>query len=400
MRRTVTAPVLAGLGATVAAVAAAFLAPSSPPAASPICAPAAGTPHASPAPAPATPSRSPDAVPEKEVRAALAWLAAQQDPTGAFGPPTPRVGTTALALLAFMAAGNTENRGPHATQVTRAIRYLMDRAEKRSDPNGRRPDGLYINFDQDNASQMHGHGFATLALSQACGMFGVRRHSSEWSDRLREVISGSVALILSSQAEVGDGSGWMYDPFNIADHEGSMTVCMIQALRSARDVGFAVPASVIDRAVRYVRRSRKDDGSFRYGLNQDRSSFELTAAAISTLLFAGHYDDRDVRLGREYLLSHGRLETFASHPTSAEFPFYGMFYTALCLWFDYDRDTFGRYFPAIVRWFLALHDPGSGRFRDLREGRTRREEYGDIYATAMATLTLQVPLGILPIFQR
>src|SRR6185436_14366968 len=182
-----------------------------------------------------------------------AWLIKQQNRDGSFSIERSEatraapVAVTALAALSLMAAGSLPDRGEHERTVRAAVDWLVDHCNE---------DGFFTT-DSDSISRMHGHGYALLALTQACGMYG---QDDEGRKRLRSAIDRGVHLIESSQGETG---GWWYDPRKHPDHEGSVTVCMIQALRTARDAGFAVDKEVINRAVNYMKRSQEpSSGAF------------------------------------------------------------------------------------------------------------------------------------------
>src|SRR5690606_26517385 len=111
------------------------------------------------------------------VRRAHEWLVEHQNPDGSFSvlrsqsAKSAPVAVTALAALSLMAAGNLPDRPLEARDrvdnvVKRAIDWLIAH---------NRPDGAeagYFYDDGDTISKMHGQGYATLALTQAVGMYG------------------------------------------------------------------------------------------------------------------------------------------------------------------------------------------------------------------------------------
>src|SRR5262249_7610463 len=149
------------------------------------------------------------------------------------------VAVTSLAILSFMASGHLPDRGSHQQAVQRAVDWLGAHCGG---------DG-YFTTDGEQ-SQEHGQGHAVLAAPQGDGLGAGGRGKR---DQLRAAIERGVSLIEASQ---GETNGWWYEPRRVAEHEGSITVCMIQALRAARDIGFAVNKGVIDRALGYVERSQ------------------------------------------------------------------------------------------------------------------------------------------------
>jgi hypothetical protein len=333
------------------------------------------------------------------VEGSLAFLEHSQNVDGSFGGPEAqqiRIGTTALACLAFMAHGDTEYRGRYHDTVERAVKFLLSCVT----PTGERA-GYFV-ASGDTLSRMHGQGFATLALAEAYGMFGVRRKFVTSADAMKKAVIAAVRIIVKSQTPMG---GWFYEPFEDTHDEGSITVCMIQALRAARDAGFEVPHRSVESACEYVRKSQNPDGSFRYSLHGNpQATFELAAAACSTLIHAGRYYDRSVRAGRDYVWGKAFDEFLVDPPRGH--PYYGLFYAVQMLWFDYDDDVssrydrMSRYHPRIVEWFEERFDSGTGVFRDDGIPRHSESDFGAVYRTALAALTLQIPESSLPIFQR
>src|SRR5262249_4946694 len=80
-----------------------------------------------------------------------------------------------------------------------------------------------------------------------------------------------------------------------------ITITMAQALRAGEDIGVHVPRTTIERAIDYVKRSQKPDGSFRYSLSDESATIALTAAAIATLQAAGHYAGPEIDEGYAWL---------------------------------------------------------------------------------------------------
>ena len=73
------------------------------------------------------------------------------------------------------------------------------------------------------------------------------------------------------------------------------------------------------------------------------------------------------------------------------FQWYGSFYAAQSYWAHRDRRMFRQWWPAFVAY--CADDQWS-------DGSFHHGDYGQVYATAMVSLTLQVPFGYLPLFQR
>jgi hypothetical protein len=117
-------------------------------------------------------------------------------------------------------------------------------------------------------------------------------------------------------------------------------------------------------------------------------------AALSTLNAAGIYDSPELQGGLRYL--RRSLESVSSPWKAAEeeYEYYANFYAAQVL-YQRQGDLWKRWYPAARDHLLSKQRSVSHRDRAYWESR-----FGDEYATAMAVLILEVPLGYLPIFQR
>lgn len=331
---------------------------------------------------------APAALGEREhaaLQRGLRWLAGQQSPLedGAFasggGRQNVPVPVAALAALAFMAAGSGPDRGPYGAQVAKAIDYLL----ARTDLVPGSPTWGYIASEGDAQSRMHGHAFASIALAQAWSMSA----RTPRGRRVGEALAAAVALMQNSQGLEG---GWMYEPRRTIEHENSVTVVIVQALRAARDAGVSVDADVIARAVAYIRRCQMEDGSFRYALGSGETSVALTAAGLTTLNSAGVYEGPEIDRAVEALWRRlGLREDQADAP--ARFPFYERFYLAQALWQHSDLRLYERWVVLERERVLAAQQP-DGSWPDV--------QFGACYATAMNCLFLAIPDGLLPIFQR
>jgi hypothetical protein len=328
---------------------------------------------------------------QEAVDGGLAYLAGQQHPDGSIGDDDYRIAVTALAGLAFMANGSTVTTGRYAAEVRRAVEFFLDlRADEGK---------VWHIALRDDKSRLHGHGYATLFLSQAYGTAGGWSRREDLGDALR----AAIALIVMGQERQG---GWGYVPLD-SMHEGSITVTQLQALRAARDAGIYVPAATIRDALEYLDKSkveRSDWAYFVYRLGTASSpSFPLAAAAISSLNAVGSYRSTTVEKGLAFLRRYvpGIDESgYASRDQRYEqFYYYGQLYAVQAM-FQSGGDDWELWFPQIRRELLRRQEKVS-RGRLSRWGEHASESrYGYEYPTAVACLILQVPYRLLPVFQR
>ncbi len=304
---------------------------------------------------------------DKAIKSGLAWLGRAQNADGSFGVGTYRgnIAVTSLCGLAFMASGSSPGRGPHGSQIDKALVYVMDNTSQ-------------AGFIAVSASSTHGpmysHGFGTLFLAEAYGM----THRPE----IREKLQKAVRLIIDSQNIEG---GWRYQPVR-HDADLSVTICQINALRAARNAGLYVPKETVDACIRYVKRSQNHDGGFKYMLQGGASAFPRSAAGVVALQSAGEYDTKEVREGIGYLRQYIREIKLGNRYSHY---FYGHYYAAQAMWLRGGAE-WSEWYPAI-RDELIRRQVTAGFWSD-----TICNEYG----TAMALIILQIPNNYLPIFQR
>ncbi|MGE0709971.1 MAG: prenyltransferase/squalene oxidase repeat-containing protein [Planctomycetota bacterium] len=321
---------------------------------------------------------------KRAIDESVEWLAAQQfERSGRWAakPPQFQMSVTALAGLALLAHGVTPDSGPHAETLRRCLLWVLD-AQKTDEPFA----GLLCDSKEPMAESerpMHGHGFALLLLGQA---YGTSRDPV-----LRERIHRAIALgVRLTERTISPAGGWFYWPSHVrgnARDEGSVTITQIQALRSARNAGVAVSASVVERAVSYIKRSQNPDGGVRYMLRPSSSpaSAALTSAGIVVLQDAGEYHGDAIERAYGYLRTNLRTDL----PEEQKWFFYTHLYASQAM-FQRGGASWKAYFPKIRNQLLEMRQGAHWESRDV----------GPAYATAMALLILQLPNRFLPIHQR
>ena len=293
----------------------------------------------------------------------------------------PHVGVTSLALISFLAGGHVPGRGPYGGVIERGVGFVLAQVGE---------NGEIKAF----GSRMYSHAFATLFLSEVYGM--TRRED------VRQALQMAVNLIVDSQNREG---GWRYKPF-ARESDMSITVCQVLALRSARNVGIAVPARTIRDAENYVRRSAvgsndsgnrfdhfspyNEGGAFRYQLRgHSRATFPLTAAGVTTLHAAGIYDDPIIDDAFDYL--DGQMPDFNQHYIGHYFFYYGHYY-AVQAYYTAGGSKWRNYFRQMRGLLVSRQDADGSWPCHIGPGKA--------FSTAVATLILQIPYQSLPIFQR
>ena len=216
---------------------------------------------------------------ESAVQAALDWLARNESPDGhwsvrqheggraasADGRDRRHAGVeadtavTGLALLAFLASGQTHRDGLHKDEVRRGLEYLVSVQADDGNLAGR----------ADVFARMYSHAMAAFALSEAYGMTG--------DVRLREAVQRAVAYTVAAQDPYG--GGWRYRPGDPGDT--SQLGWQLMALKSAELAGVPIPDATREGMVHFLRSvgsgSHGGLASYRPGEQTTRS---MTAEAL------------------------------------------------------------------------------------------------------------------------
>jgi Prenyltransferase and squalene oxidase repeat len=315
---------------------------------------------------------------QRAIDRGLEFLARNQHDDGSLGERQYRgnVAVTSLGGLAFLAAGHQPGRGPRGKVVLDAVQFVLGQED------ARRP-GFLHNPLASPHGPMYGHGFGTLFLAEVHGMI----HGKKLRDDLHDKLKRAVDIIISSQN--GEG-GWRYQPER-RDADISVTICQIMALRAARNAGFHVPKSTVDKCIEYVKGCQSHDGGFRYMKQGGPPAFARTAAGVVALHSAGVYKSPEVESGLRYLMQYKPNQAFPRRDLPDLHYFYGHYYAAQAMW------TAGE--PRWSEWFPAIREELVSRSR-MREDGSWSDSICSHYATAMACIILQIPNNYLSILQK
>ena len=316
---------------------------------------------------------------EAAVAQGLAWLARHQAADGSWrfdlsgcrcdgacrnpGSVRSTTAATGMALLPFLGAGQTHERGEHAQTVTRGLYYLMSKMQ--ATPRG----------GDLSEGTMYGHGVATLALAEALGMTGDRM--------LVPYVRDAVRFLETSQDM--HGGGWRYLPGQPGDT--TVTAWQLAALKSAALAGVEVPSPTIHGICEFLDRVQVQGGEG-YGYIAPQKDRPCTSA-IGLLCriytawpeqatldrglarLAGRGPDREA-VYQNFYLSQALL--LRNHP-------------AWPRWNAKNRDHL------VARQDGVGHEAGSWSFADADTA-----PGGRLGHTALAILTLEVYYRLLPIY--
>lgn len=270
---------------------------------------------------------------------------------------------TGIALLPFLGAGQTHERGEHAQTVTRGLYYLMSKMQ--ATPRG----------GDLSEGTMYGHGVATLALAEALGMTGDRM--------LVPSVRDAVRFLETSQDM--HGGGWRYLPGQPGDT--TVTAWQLAALKSAALAGVEVPSPTIHGICEFLDRLQVRGGEG-YGYLGPQENRPCTSAiGLLCRIYTAWPEQATLDRG---------LGTLAARGPDRE-AVYQNFYLAQALllrnhaawprWNARNRDQL------VARQDRGGHEVGSWVFADADTA-----PGGRLGHTALAILTLEVYYRLLPIY--
>jgi hypothetical protein len=315
---------------------------------------------------------------ERAIARGLKYLAGTQQEDGAWGNDQwpKHTGISGFCLMALLSSGSTPGEGPYGAECQKAVDFLLEQIK----PSG------FCATKWTSYGPMYGHAVATLALSECYGMAP--------REDMREKLRKAVDVIVRSQHPDG---GWRYLPVPTGDSDISVTVCQVMALRSARNAGFTVPKGTIDRAVEYVRRCARPDGSFSYQVG-GTPTFACTAAGLTTLFGAGVYHDKQLELSTAYLSRNAPDVDGQTRWAESGHYFYGHYY-AIQAMYQAGGKHWENWYPKIRNALVKNQDRDGGWDEGVYVAK-KTGNIGRVYATASALTILQAPKRYLPIFQR
>lgn len=315
----------------------------------------------------------------------LGWLTKNQAADGSWGK-THSVAVTSFACLSYLAAADEPFIGEHGKALAKGLEFLL----------ANQKDGLFPN---QGHSWIHGQGFATLAMSEAYGRSLFCKTKPDLDTvKLKTAVTKAVKIIADNQSHSG---GWWYHPGAKGQHEGSTTVCAVQALVSASNFGIAIDEKVLDKGFDYLKKCQTKEGGFNYQLGDGQNMKEGTAAGVATLGLMKQFDTTVMLNGVQFLY---KLTPAA---ISAErFPYYGHFYGTMGMQllgqeFADDKATLTKtqnYIAAAQKDVAGWLQP-SGAF-PLKGWSLGGNIETEAYSTAFATLVLGVPETRLSIYNR
>ena len=315
----------------------------------------------------------------------LDWLAAHQNPDGSWGN-TYTVAVTSFACLSYLSAADEPYTGDRGRSLVRGLEFLLANQQEGMVPH-------------QGHTWIHGQGFATLALSEGFGrsLFCETKPDIDTA-AIRDVVQQAVEVITQNQSTSG---GWWYTPGSPGSHEGSTTVCAVQALVSAANYGIEIDRDALTRGFAYLKQCQNDDGGFDYSLGDTVSMKEGTAAGVATLGLMKKFDFSVMVNGYRFL-----LDITPATISAERFPYYGHFYGCMGMLLlgeefrgdETYRTTTSDYIAATQADLLSWQQENGAW--PAKSWVLSNATEGEPYATAFAALTLSIPERRLSIYNR
>lgn len=265
-------------------------------------------------------------------------------------------GVMGMAILAFLSRGDDPEFGPYSGAISRSVDAII---KKQNEETG------YI------GSSMYNHGFATLALAEFYGMTNDRR--------IGPALRKATQLILASQKRNPKG-GWRYSPES-KDADTTVSGAQMVALFAARNAGIQVPDEAFEKGKAFLLSCQDNNGGFGY---QTNSGANLPRTAIGSLVLslAGETKSEAYEKSVDYLRQNAKFGD-RGHK------FYSLYYTSQAMFRVSPGDWNTWNLENVRRLQNSQLENGSWN-----------GNYGNIFATSSALLSMALNYRYLPIYER
>lgn len=220
------------------------------------------------------------------VSAGLKWLVKVQKEEGFWegrrphGHATDDKATTALALMALLADGNSEVTGSYKENVKKGIDWLIKQQNS---------DGGF------GGATLYTEGIVVLAITEAFVMGG--------TEKSYEAAQKGINFVVKKQRE---GGGWMYNDHTSGDGDTSVSGNMFQSLKQAQMAFMDFDYKALEKAVKYIDATTDEEGWVYYRANKaEHKTPALTAIGNLIRIYAGvKLDNEKVQKGLKIVREH------------------------------------------------------------------------------------------------
>ncbi len=335
---------------------------------------------------------------ERAVEASLKWLATNQEQAGfwdadRFEAGKVRIdeqgidrrnagkqadsGLTALAILAFLGAGYTQDEGQYSENLKRAIEWMTEQ---------QRPNG-FLGGEATHYARMYSHAMSTYCLAEAYGL----QNDPKSNPKLREAIARAVSYIVENQNPY-DG-GWRYVKGQKSDM--SMFGWQLMALKSAEIAGIPIPSDTKRLMVKFLKERSlgKNNGlaTYRMVIPSTAPTPAMTAESLFCKQMLG--------IRRDNPACKEAIKFLADRPPRlSEYNLYYWYYGTLAM-YQYGGNPW-REWNEDLRELLISEQVTRGKNAGSWNPRPPWGPYGGrLYSTTLSTLCLEVYYRFLPLYQ-
>ena len=330
----------------------------------------------------------------------LQYLANKQSDGGDWSDGYQGPGTTGMALMVFLAAGEDPDFGRYRNNVRRALRSIISAQ-----------DGVtgYM------GNSMYHHGFAMLGLAEAYGAVddrdlwstaepsGERSLGSALQSLGRRFVGGRLIGGPSagppSRRTIGEAlelavrqavtaqkknplGAWRYSP-EATDADTSVSGAVLVGLLAARNAGIEVPDTAIEKAIAYYKSMTSDFGQVAYsGMGGFGESTARSSIAALVYALARRKDLPQYSATVKYL-------TQVPEPHSSQYREYTRYYQAQAL-FQGNVEAWGKWNKQLIRQLKASQ----------RDDGSFTGQFGASTSTSLSLLALALNYRLLPIYER
>jgi hypothetical protein len=313
---------------------------------------------------------------EAAVARGLAWLARKQLKDGSWefdgSAKDHKVAATGMALLPFLAAGETHKYGTkYKKTVENGLNWLM---------------GKQVSGGSMGTNNMYAHAIATVALCEAAGMTK--------DPNVKAKAANAIAYIVGAQ---GRNGSWGYT--GPAPNEGDTSIVgwQIQALASARMAEIKFEKDKVYKEANKFLDSVSSDSGAKYGYRDKNGRPALSAVGLLSRYYMGEMGPRHPAFGRgvEFLKQ--------SPPQKGYFDMYYYYYATQVVHFYEGPDWHKFWNPKMRDMLIDLQNKAGG---DDIVGSWNKDQgfigsqCGRVGTTCLALLTLEVYYRHLPLYKR
>ena len=219
-----------------------------------------------------------DAQTEGAVLKALRWLKKTQQPNGSWNPSP--ISNTGLAILAFLAHGETPSSKEFGYTVQKAMQYLIDSLSKKKDKTG----NTVVTFKGADGNE-----YATLIATYAlCEAYGMTRNPNT-----KIVAMQTLQRIVDNQGPTG---GWDYGINKTSTRDDmSFAGWALQALKAGKMAGLHPNGldECIKKAIKCLKTRNFRNGGFNYCAGGGPTG--LTATGCLAMQLLGYMNEPEVK---------------------------------------------------------------------------------------------------------